>query len=404
MGGSSAAAARPRTWSQPTWQQSPAPYNPAYCAMDDDYYLSFPPPWDKVPARAADARPGEILKVYSPHSMPKFGGEAADYITWRTSFLPCIHLAPTDLGLKIMMARATLLPNTKKMKELLANFLCTPDGYRNMIILLERAFGGEDNLLVVRQEAVLQLPILREGDLETLDTLYMRLGTFLLEWRAQGGNSHDETASKSFFNIVAGRIDERYARQYVNWLRLNNLAKGLHTLHQWLEEQLEDHRAVDTFSRGRKGTGAGVGAGNSWQSRGGRQPPAGQQDRNFNKPRAFLHAGEGDWEDVEENFDGDADEAVLVGVEEKSQGDRCPLCPLTHPLGRCGEFRKLPAQEKRAFLVQHRRCFLCFQKNHNVRNCSMKSGCRQCGDKHHTWLHGTKYVANPQALLLYRKI
>ena len=215
--------------------------------MTDDYYLSFPPPWNQVPARGSEVKPADILKA-SPASLPKFGGNQKQYLTWRTTFLPCVHLAPSDISIKIMLLRATLLPHSKKMRELLDNnFIGTPDGYRNFIELLEQAYGGEDNLLATCQNAVLDLPVLKEGDLEVLDTLHLRLGTYLLEWRAQGGADHDETASKSFFNIVMSKIEQKYARAYVSWLGLNGLAKGLHTLHQWLELQLQVHRTVDVF-------------------------------------------------------------------------------------------------------------------------------------------------------------
>ncbi len=82
------------------------------------------------------------------------------------------------------------------------SIIMTADGYRQAIELLEERFGGLDSLLMSRQEALLALPDVREGDFIVIEFMQGRLGTFLLEWASLGQGVLDETESKAFFSIL----------------------------------------------------------------------------------------------------------------------------------------------------------------------------------------------------------
>ena len=371
--------------------------------LADDYYLSFPFPWNVAPEKGCELKPGDVLKV-SPASIPKFGGYKQDYLPWRSAFLPMVHQAPIDFSLKLMLSRATLIPQTTRMKEMMNNYILTPTGYRSLIVLLEESYGGEDNLLVARQEAVLSLPELREGDFKNLEALYVRLSCFLDEWRKTEGNWGSETDSLAFFHILMNRVEGSYALKYMTWLRKDGKRKGLKSLRDWLNEELADLRAVETFARRRTTSWAPQREARGWERKAKearRPPPPGYQDRNFPKESFFSTKAAEDWEDVEGTLgkEQDAEDNTLLGQEvERALPTQlrtrppCSLCQEEHPLGRCQSFQGMNPQERRNYLVKQKRCFLCFQEGHNVNRCRHVFRCAECQGKHHTWVHGTQFI------------
>ncbi len=75
------------------------------------------------------------------------------------------------------------------MLELKRSLVGTAEGYRQTVMALEQRYGGEDALLLARQEDLRSLPIVKEHDYRAVETMHMRLGTYLLEWSSLGGQN-----------------------------------------------------------------------------------------------------------------------------------------------------------------------------------------------------------------------
>ncbi len=407
-GGGLGSGGRFRSTSLPTWQTEGNPYVASTCNLADEYWDGFPFPWNVRPQRKADIKPGDMLKLTAA-SLPKFGGIREEYITWRSAFIPCVHATPLDLSLKIMVLMGTLEGRTAQMREIKASLVCTPDGYRATITLLENTFGGEDNLLVVRQQALLALPQIREGDHKTLETLHIRLGTFLIEWGSQDGGV--EAESLSFYHVLMAKVEPAFGRKYLGWVRRRGVSRGLQTLHSWVGEQLEDHRNVETLTRHSwtvqtrpprpvPRPGQWGGRGNPWPPR---QPPLprpqGETPGHLDRQQVLLGSdAPGGWEEVEEDFLGEEEATAgghcFVGGGGRSQA-RCPLCAEAHGLGKCSRFLQMAPQERRDFLMSKSRCYTCFQEGHNVRSCRLRITCSKCGRPHHVLLHGARWEGPP---------
>ncbi len=379
-----------RTHSVPSWVSDDNPYVPSVCRLPATYWQGFPYPWNVQPQRAADLKPGDILKITAA-ALPKFGGYKEEYVPWRSAFIPCVHVSPIDISLKVMLFMGTMESKTFRMKEFKKNFVCTPGGYRTGITYLENTFGGEDNLLMTRQQALMNLPLLREGDYVTLELLHIRLSTFLIEWgTAMAGGV--EAESLAFFHVLMAKIDPPFSRKYMDWLRRHGERKGLQSLHDWAGEQLEDHRSVETYAR--CGWNREVAGRKPPPPRPtGRPPPPWRPGGHLDRappPQQALYGGAG-WEEVEEDFGSEEtpDEHTLLGRENHQAVKRgCPLCQGEHGLGRCEKFRRMSPQERRDYLARQRRCYTCFQAGHNVQNCRLKLTCTKCGRAHHIMLHG----------------
>ncbi len=408
-------------WSAPSWQQVPAQqFAPQADVMGDEYYLSFPYPWNSLP-QSKDAKVGDILKIAS-QSLPKFDGDRRSYLTWRSSFIPSVHLTTIDLTYKVMLLRSSMLPSDTRMKEFINSIVDTPEGYRQAVLTLEERYGGSATLLLTRQEALMSLPELKEGDFRTIETLHVRLGTFLLEWEGIVGTPLSDRESLAYYMALLGKVEANYCRKYLEWAEQRSAVEGLRSFHEWLAGELKRHRRAEVYMQFRTGTLHRSG------SRAGTDPPRGRVaelprfhrpplpppsvlDRNFPRTKTFVVGesepyGDGDAEVALEEpsetelLDSGAGTTLVVPPAKPAMaGVRppCPLCQEDHGLGRCGKFRELPPADRKMLLIKEGRCFLCFQKGHNVARCRFTFSCRHCKGKHHTLIHGAD-VARDQVL------
>ncbi len=371
------------------------PFDSDSCKLEDDFYFDLPFPWNALPRREITSAV-EVFKVAAV-SLPKFNGTHSGYSSWRNCFIPCVHLTDIDVSHKCLMLRSSMEVKTARMREFVDGIVSNEDGYREAILKLEDRYGGDEALLLARQEALLAVPELREGEYRVVELLHSRLNTFLVEWAGVNGTEMDETESLAFYTLVMSKVEPTYTLRYLDWLRLNGLQKGLHSLHDWLAQQLKDHRAVELYHRRRtislRSSSRQEGGGHQ-QGRRNSVPPPGHLDRNFRQQgRAFLTLDE-EWEGLdggaeenggEEVFDGGS---TFLARPEGRKPLKCPICVAVHPLGSCPKFQNMKPRQRKDFLIQEGRCFLCFQNTHPVTKCRFRYNCARCGGKHHTMIHG----------------
>ena len=370
------------------------PFDSDSCKLEDDFYFDLPFPWNALPRRDITSAV-EVFKVAAV-SLPKFNGTHSGYSSWRNCFIPCVHLTDIDVSHKCLMLRSSMEVKTARMREFVDGIVSNEDGYREAILKLEDRYGGDEALLLARQEALLAVPELREGEYRTVELLHSRLNTFLVEWAGVNGAEMDETESLAFYTLIMSKVEPTYTLRYLDWLRLNGLQKGLHSLHDWLAQQLKDHRAVELYHRRRTislRSGGRTDGNHQSQMRRNSVPPPGHLDRNFRpQHKGFLTIDE-EWEELEaaageegeEVFGGDSH---FLARPEVKKPLKCPICSSPHPLGSCAKFQAMKPRQRKDFLIQEGRCFLCFQNTHPVTKCRFRYNCAKCGGKHHTMIHG----------------
>ncbi len=389
----------------------PNPFDPTQCVVNDEWYLDFPFPWNAVPQKT-EAKTNKILRIV-PATLPKFAGDRRTYNSWRGSFIPCVHLTAIDISFKVMFLRSALIPATPRMRELTSTFVGNADGYKEAICMLEDRYGGEEALLMARQETLLTLPALREGDFRLIETFHARLSSFITEWGGLvAGTENPE--SLAFLSLLVRRFDTSFALKYFEWLQTNQTKKGLLSLKQWLAQQLSHHRQVLHLTKTRALTHNARQAPDTQNSQKPRFPPSSTLDRD--RPaatRVFLAQAQDDF-DEDHYFDDDPDyapepDAVLFSARQNRQqksssrpqnasvsltsvGKKarppCTICGTDpHPLGRCPKFLEMTPAERRKILSDEFRCFRCFQRGHNLSACRLNYTCVRCGGKHHSLLH-----------------
>ncbi len=385
----------------PSWLTggNSSPFDPNNCTAGDAFYQSLPSPWNGIPERKT-SNAAEVYKV-AASTLPKFDGTPSAYSGWRSCFIPCVHLTNIDVTYKVLLLRSSLTPRTARMKEFVDGLRGTAGGYRKAIETLEDRYGGHDATLLASQEALLAVPELKEGEFRTVELLHSRLGTFLVEWAGVTGTDIEETDSLAFFTMVMSRVEPTYSLKYHDWLRRKEATRGLQSLHDWLQEQLRDHRQVELYQKRRLAAQRAASRlqeasqGNK-NVRRGAGLPASHMDRNYK--HSFLTLDQ-EWEEAEAGDDGEeeADEQVFFGRPNYvRQPLRCPICAAPHTLGGCKKFQEMKPKERKEVLVKDGRCFLCFQRSHSVTKCRFKYNCATCGGKHHTMIHGADESYQPR--------
>ncbi len=359
----------------PNWTATSNPYVVDPGTLGADYYAAFPYPWNAPPVRTGGSH-GDLLKI-ATNALVKFDGKRSNYLAWRGSFLPCVHLTTIPVNLKVMLLRSTLDTTSEDMRELASSIVFTAEGYRQAVCILEREYGGDESLLLERQEALLGLPVLREGDHQTLKMMYKRLGSFLNQWTVISGGTLSHAESITFFRQLINRLERNYAHKYIAWARENMRERGLRSFYFWLENQYENHRIMAQYTTTNLPRAQPNAAGMI-------SNPRPRTDTYKNKPTT-LPASHLDRDRKHFQYNAAAREE---GKDENVvRRDPCPLCEGNHALARCFKFRELDPRDKKRFLTEKRRCYRCFWKGHGVAQCRSDYTCRHCGGPHNTALH-----------------
>ncbi len=73
---------------------------------------------------------------------------------------------------------------------------------------------------------------------------------------------------------------------------------------------------------------------------------------------------------------------------------KCPHCFETHWLGRCPAFIAMDVDDRNKLVREKRLCLNCFSNSHDMKNCFNKHSCRNCNQRHHTYLHREQKPSN----------
>jgi hypothetical protein len=79
-----------------------------------------------------------------------------------------------------------------------------------------------------------------------------------------------------------------------------------------------------------------------------------------------------------------------------TEAPKCKICPNSHPLFKCNDFRAKTVPERVELVKKLSLCFNCLQPGHPLSKCSSSSRCRTCDRKHHTLIHLPRQERNEE--------
>ncbi|CAG7696131.1 unnamed protein product, partial [Allacma fusca] len=86
-------------------------------------------------------------------------------------------------------------------------------------------------------------------------------------------------------------------------------------------------------------------------------------------------------------------------INETKTNNKCSICDGNHPYFKCSNFLAKSAVERMKSVKERKLCLNCLRPNHFASQCPSENTCKQCGEKHHSFLHFERTViktAEPQ--------
>ncbi len=313
--------------------------NPFQYATTDEpasYYLSLTHPWNVTPPNTAiPATDYDKFKKMAP----PFNGKPDSYVVWRQIFIPSVHLARASVNWKVSALLACFNMSDPELRHIADGIPADSGGYRLAIRRLEKHYGHPLGVLGARQRALDAITKVTRPDTKLIHRLYLKLEDLINEYERV--NRAAEAFGPHLYENVTQKLDPDLLADFHLW----NSAVAKHpvpcavTILAWLDELLDVRRATALPPRA-----ASV-------------PPPNAQVFSTNGPVKFV----------------------------------CPFDQQEHRIIKCPQFQGETPNNRRRMLQRVRRCFSCFEEGHDTSTCPRNISCKECGNKHHSLLHGAKF-------------
>jgi hypothetical protein len=293
-------------------------------------------------------------------NLPLFGGDPKDWPMFIQAFKSMVHDVFTSDAQRLAMLHSRL---ENRLRIGMSQVLTTPMAYRDALQELHRKYGHPH--LVVRSyiRSLMELPSLRES--EEVDEFAAKLHGAVTTLEA-AGYGHELNSSVALAEIVHKLPPSMITRWGRKMHKLLPKVPTLRDLDIWIEEELMSTRNVRDMTR---------------QLR--RNPiPA-------PKPRLGMFQPTVNFID-QKPTEKDADQ--------HPGNNKCGLCKLEpgHRLALCPKFISMEPTQRAQAVYDLKNCFRCLGRNHNSNECRKTDatcGVANCGQHHHTLLHGADRVA-----------
>lgn len=83
----------------------------------------------------------------------------------------------------------------------------------------------------------------------------------------------------------------------------------------------------------------------------------------------------------------------ITSTHASAKSHVCDYCHENHYIASCPDFLYLDVDARKKEVILNRLCFNCLGR-HSSRDCKTNNSCKTCGVRHHTLLHGSKYMEN----------
>ncbi|XP_043201117.1 uncharacterized protein LOC122369981 [Amphibalanus amphitrite] len=318
----------------------------------------FRPTASDAVARGAPCVPSLLHNSLPRLTLPKFGGEPAEWPKWWASFKVLVHeqisLSPTE---KLIHLQASVVGTAKLT---ISGMMFDGALYEEAVHALQDRFGRQEDVVHAYLQEIFSCPAPSQLDPVGLERLHASVHCAVMIFRSLGYDGD----LNSFENLrrVVQRLPSEMKRLWGEYVL--NLGERPTLVHfdEWLRRQVRvalNYAAVSpqqNMATGKK--------------------PAGQPQRwkGDVKPRPVQRSA--------------------LATEIDTSGTTCVCCKEQHEVTTCPIFLKKSVDERAHFIASARCCFFCLKAGHGVRHCRSARPCGidSCKMRHHQVLHGSKRV------------
>lgn len=283
--------------------------------------------------------------------LPKFGGEARDWLAFWSAFQTVHEDDTITIAVKFQYLTNCMISGSVA-QEIVSSYPSTPENYIKAIRSLEERFGRADMLVevYVRDLIGLILENAQSKSSVSFSTHYVRLSTQLRALGSLGVTT--EKCAAILLPMVESTLPEDVL---VAWERSRPQIP--------VEKDKESEIYLDKLMEFLKSEVEG-----SERIRLARQPfqsSSSHSSRVRNNPRTAV-----------------ATAASLIATEGSSKPS-CVFCGRNHPSEACRKAASMSVEERRKIVNEKRRCFACLKPDHNYKKCKEFVKCDNCGKRHY---------------------
>ena len=303
--------------------------------------------------------------MLKPMELPKFSGKAADYVQWRRRFLQVVN---TSWPEEYQMARLREALSGGQAYDLIADLLEGPGAYYAAWQELESWFGGSDRHLEQQIRELMNYPrVASERDVDSLQKYAVKLRSLIANMQLCGSSPGAEMAI-----IATEKIPKTMLIRYFE--RYGNGNTDIQQLATWLLEKVKTARYATDRSESSD-----------------RPSPGGRKEQYRSTKQQSLLTTESP------SRPPPPDKRPYRPPQQHQSGKQsCRKCTGPHRIEQCNQFKGMPVAKRKELVLMLGLCMCCLEAGHWARDCS-RSGCSQCGGKHHQALHFSQKTESPPA-------
>ena len=360
-------------------QRATIPLNPP-----EQWYTQLPPPWNQVPT--PESKADDLTKTITAGSFTKFDGAVLHYLPWRSRFIAAAHCKNISEQAKNQYLTTALDRDADPMLTTIINStLCSTDGYREAIKLLEEAYGGPDQNMRRFEAELDNMPMLIPTNLSSLNNWMAKILSIKATYQAANPNHQNDPL---ILRLVSMKAPVQFNVDWDLWLKGQTLPKSMQNLIAYLRLRQAALRSSTptpspskTSMPPKRRAGAHVSLNTIEEENINYQDVQSSQNMELNEQDDRA-------EDLEEAH-------VHLGGQFNNDKPKCELgCEQPHLLKSCKKFLDMTATERRSFVKKHDRCMACLNKGHTNNPCPKKFKCLLCRGPHHTLLHEDRPRSN----------
>ena len=190
-----------------------------------------------LPASSDPMKQGETLrKSNMTDIIPRFeDGSSSQFIAWRTNYVRNVHALHVDLYSKMVVMQKTV--SQRILDGLCAQMGTTRQSYKDLVLELEKRYGGTERLLAAAFRSIKALKEVRVGSITELEKFISTARKYfkLLEESGLGAEINTVPVQAELARVVPSL----YQHEYEAFRRMRGLPDVPTTLIEWAQEKYD---------------------------------------------------------------------------------------------------------------------------------------------------------------------
>ena len=364
---------------------------------DDDYWLSFPVPWNVLPQRTGRRK---LHKEYVEASPVKLKDSIDSFLRWRNWFIPFVHRGRLFMKDKMLYMKSCIDEEAPEHLKILVDFeIYDATNYRHIICTLQNRYGDVSSVSMRAKEMLLENSPIQFKNLESLNLFAIKIEKFNSNMKNWGISLPEGPVLNS--QILNRLMTVKDLEEFTTWNSKNSKSSDLISLIEFLNIRKESIKMMDTLDPTKK---------SSKKIQTNVNVVIEKNDKCDLSDEVFAgpDPGQIDLADMiccENDYDTGAYGLIAECYAAKYKVDlsealkikipRCELCDRHHFYVDCAKFKGMSLGKRRSFVMKLGLCYLCLRPDHGYEQCPKKRmGCgehlgggRRCDRQHHRLLH-----------------